>query len=70
MGIAFFRFAMGGPAGVADAATTRGTFSIDARLQVDQLSFCFKTAELTRCIHRGNAGGVITAVFQLPEAVQ
>ena len=54
--IALFGFAMGGPAGVADTASTWSAFSIDARLQVDQLAFCFQTAELTRCIHRGNSG--------------
>ena len=68
MRIAFFGFAVGGPAGVADSTAARRTLGINAGFQIDQLAPCLQAAELTRCIHRCNSGGVVAAVFQLSQA--
>ena len=78
MGIAFFRFAMGGPAGMADAAMARGTLLFPTGGQVQQLALGLEAmqsplgspARIRQGLHRGDAGGVITAVFELSQPLQ
>ena len=65
MGIALFRFAMGGPAGVANAALARNPLALHASREIDELSLRLQTGELPFGIHRGNPCGVITPIFQL-----
>ena len=69
MGIALFRFAMGSPAGVANAALPRGALGFKTAVRLRSLPLARKQVSCP-CAHRGNASGVVTAVLQLPEALQ
>ena len=65
MGVALFRFAMGGPAGVANAALARSTLGLHPSREIDELSLGLQTGEPSFCIHRGDACRVVAPVFQL-----
>lgn len=69
MGIAFLRFAVGGPTGVADAAEPPGPLLLVAAGEVDQLALGPQASELTPG-HGGQAGGVVAAVLQLTQALK
>jgi hypothetical protein len=64
--VALLRLAVGGPAGVADAALARGTGGLKPAGEVHQLAFRLEAAELACSVHGGDAGRVVAAVFQLP----
>jgi len=70
MGIALFRLAVGGPAGVTNAALTSGTNRFKAGGEVHQLALGAQAAQITCSINGGNAGGVVTAVLQLTQPFQ
>ena len=70
MGIALFRFAMGGPAGVANAALPGSALGFKTGRQVPELALGPKTGQLALTSHRGNPSGVVTAVLQLPQTLQ
>ena len=70
MSIALFRFAVGGPAGVANAALPRRALSFKTISEIAQLALGTQTGQLPLGCHRGDPSGVVTAVFQLPQALQ
>ena len=70
MGIALFRFAVGGPAGVAYAALPGSTFLVHTSGEIAQLALGPQTCQLPLGGHRGDPSGVVTAILQLPQALQ
>ena len=73
VGVALLGPAVGGPAGVADAAVAGGAAFLEALAEVHQLAFgpqAVEGAGAARCgvgrqLHGGDAGGVVAAVLQL-----
>ena len=70
VGVALLRLAVGGPTGVADAALACSTGGLKPAGEVHQLAFRLEAAELARGVHGGDAGRVVAAVFELPQALQ
>ncbi len=70
VGVALLRLAVGGPACVADAALACSTGGLKPAGEVHQLAFRLEATELAGHVHRGNASGVVAAVFELPQALQ
>ena len=70
MGIALFRLAMGGPAGVANAALPRGTLGFKTSGEIAQLSLGPQASQLTLTRDRRNPSRVIAAVLQLTKTLQ
>jgi len=75
VGVALLRLAVGGPAGVADAAQTGSPVGFKALREVHQLALGAQAAQPSRSIplsglHRGDAGGVVAAIFELPQPFQ
>ena len=68
--IVLFRFAVGGPAGVADTALPRSPVGLNTGCEIAQLALGTTTGELALCTHRGDPGGVVAAVLQLAKAFQ
>ena len=68
MGVAVVGFAVGRPAGVAHAGMGVEVFADEAVFEVGDLSFLFIYAEVV--VEQGDAGAVVTAVFQAFEAFQ
>ena len=69
VGVVLLRLAMGRPAGVADPAKPGRTLTAHTNAEVVQLSFRTKTMQIL-ALQRGNARGVVAAVFQLPKSFQ
>ena len=53
VGVALFRLAVGGPAGMADAAVARGALGLKAGREIDQLALGLEAVE-PRPIHAGD----------------
>ena len=70
VGIALFWLAVGGPTGVTDAALTWSALSLNTGREIAQLALGPHTSQLPMPSHRGDTGGVVTALFQLPEPLQ
>jgi hypothetical protein len=73
VGVALLWLAMGGPAGVADAAQTRGPLGLIAGGEVHQFAFSLQTMQAALALlhsHCGDPGRVVTAVFELAQAIQ
>ena len=78
VGVALLGLAVGGPTGVANAAVARGADGVEAGREVDQLALGPQAAELAwfalgatrRRLNRGQASGVVAAVFQLAQTLQ
>jgi len=82
VGVALLRLAVGGPAGVANAAVARRAHGIEAGREVDQLALGPQAGEpawfpwtvprrrLNRRLNRGQASGVVAAVFQLAQTLE
>ena len=73
VGVALLGLAVGGPAGVADAAQPRCPTLLIAGGEVHQLALGLEAVEAAaggiRC-HGGDAGGVIAAIFELPQSIE
>ena len=54
MGIALFWFAMGGPAGMADAALAKSTLGLHSSREIDEFSLGLQTGEPPFGIDRGD----------------
>jgi len=67
--VAFLRFAVSGPAGVADAALAGCANKFKALDEVHQLLFCLQSAQLLLGGHRGDACKVVVAVLQLAQTL-
>ena len=70
MGIALFWFAVGGPAGVANAALPGGTLGFKTSSEIAQLALGPQTGQLPMSGHCGDPSRVVTAVLKLPETLQ
>ena len=75
MGVALLRLAVGGPAGVTDAAQARGAGGLEALAEIDELALGPQAVQATggsagRHLNGGDASGVVAAVFQLAQALQ
>ena len=55
---------------MTNAALTISTLGLKPLSEVHQLPFCPQAAELLLPVHRSDAGGVVAAVFQLPQTFQ
>ena len=69
VGVALLRLAVGGPAGMADAALARGSLGLKAGSEIDKFALCLEAMEASP-INRGNTGGVVAAIFQLAQTLQ
>ena len=65
MGVALLRFAMGGPAGVTDAAVSRGSFGLEAGREIHELAFGFQAVKACP-IHSGDSSRVVAPILELP----
>ena len=71
--IALFRFAMGGPTGVPNAAQARSPLGLVTGRQVDEFAFgpqAMQPGTFTGTFNSGDTGRVVTPVFELPETIQ
>ena len=69
MGIALLRFAVGGPAGMTDAAVALGTLLFHKSNKIFKFAFCLQANQLP-CLHSCNSGGIVTAIFKLPQSIK
>ena len=69
MGVVLLGFAVGGPAGMADAHQPRGSLTLHPCRQVHQLALGPDAMQLP-CLHRGHTGRVVAAIFQLTKTLK
>lgn len=69
MGIANIRLAVGGPAGVANAAVSSDRVLFQLFSQVSQLSLCFTAAELAGR-HCGQTSGIVATILKALQTLQ
>ena len=69
VGVVLLRLAMSRPAGMTDPAKTWRTLTVHTNGEVVQFSFRTKAMQIL-ALQRGDARGVIAAVFQLPKSFQ
>ena len=69
MGVLFGGAAVGGPARVAEAVNAVDGRLADRFLEIGKLAGCAAEFEVAFVVDNGDAGGVIAAVFEAPEAV-
>src|SRR5438874_2163653 len=70
MGIFLGGAAMGGPAGVANAVGAVERLEANDLFQIAQLAFGAADLEAITISAHGNAGRVIAAIFEAPQAIQ
>ena len=68
--ISFFRFAVGSPTGVANAALPRGPLCFKTSSEIAELALGPQAGQLALSGNRSDPSGVVTAILQLPEALQ
>jgi hypothetical protein len=66
--VALGRLAMGGPAGVADAGMTGERFGFQSRFEIPEFAFGAAALDMV-AFQRGNASGIIAAIFQSLEGI-
>ena len=68
MGVVLGRLAVGGPAGVADAAMAGQRFALQPRFEIFQLAFGAAALEML-AFQRGDASGIVAAIFKPLERI-
>src|SRR5579863_7271894 len=69
MGVFFGGASMSGPAGVADAIAAVERFKADGFFEVAELAFGAAELQLVSVAGDGDAGGIVTSVLQLAQAI-
>ncbi len=70
VGVFFGGAAVRGPAGVADAVGAIERVDADGFFEVAEFAGGAADGEVVLAVHDGDAGGIITAIFEAPQAVE